>query len=433
MTANTWLLEDGRVVDPAAGRDKVESLYVCNGRIAPLPSAVPASVPRLNVSGMIVAPGLIDLHVHFRDPGDAAAETVESGSRAAARGGFTTVVTMPNTKPPTDNAELIKRAIALGSQAGCVRLLPAGCLTKGREGREVADLRAMQRAGAAAFTDDGSTVADDRVLEQAMRLAAELGVPVMDHALDPAASGVMHEGESSARLGLPGIPACAETRIVERDLRLCAATGCALHIQHVSCRDSVELIRSAQRRGLPVTGEATPHHLTLTDADVSDGNTNLKMNPPLRSARDRDALLEGVADGTLQALATDHAPHTSAAKAGGFLRAPFGVVGLETAAAVTYSALVKSGLMTLTEWLRRWTAGPAAVLGRAVPSLAPGQAADILVFDPNLTWTVQASRFASKSGNSPFDGWALTGRPLLTLHEGRMTWDLRPRFGEPLA
>jgi len=288
----------------------------------------------------------------------------------------------------------------------------------------VADMEAMAAAGAVAFTDDGSAVDRDEVMEQAMRRARVLNRLVMDHALDArlAAGGVMHAGRSSERLGLPGIPAEAEVQMVKRDLALCERTGCPIHIQHVSCGATVALLRSAQARGLPASGEATPHHLALTDADIVEADPNFKMSPPLRTEADRQAVLEGVLDGTLQALATDHAPHAAAQKARGFLEAPFGIVGLETAVGVTYPLLTGPGRMSLREWAARWTIGPARLLGFPVPSLNPGQPADVAILDLVSEWTVNPDDFLSRSRNSPFIGRTLKGRAVYTLLDGMPTW-----------
>jgi dihydroorotase len=373
----------------------------------------------------VVVPGFWDIHVHFREPGNDAAETLESGIEAAVRGGFSTVVTMPNTQPPVDTPEGVQHQIEAGRKSGQIRILPSACITHDRRGLAVANLPALAAAGAAAFTDDGSTVRDDAVMREAMQTAGRLNKPVMDHAVDPdlARGGVMHEGAVSAQLGLPGISAEAEDRMVERDIRLAEETGCALHIQHVTTAGAVRMIRDARARGVPVTGEATPHHLALTDTCLDGDDANFKMAPPLRAETDRQALLAGVADGTLQALATDHAPHRHDLKAKGFLHAPFGVVGLETAVGVTYTHLVAAGRMSLSDWVRRWTDGPAGVLGLPAPSLRVGERADIAVLDVRSEWTVRHDTFASRSNNTPFEGVHLTGRPVAMFFGGRLVWN----------
>lgn len=421
---NGWHIVGGRILDPTTGRDETTDLYVDNGALV---ASLPRSAERIDARGLTVVPGLTDLHVHFREPGNDEAETIDSGSRAAARGGFTSVVTMPNTTPAVDTPETIAWQIERSRAAGRVRLLPAGCITRGRQGKELADLAGMKEAGAVAFTDDGSTVSSDALMEKAMALAQRLEVPILDHAVDPvlAGRGVMHEGSASARLGLPGISSEAEVRTVRRDIDLATRTGCAIHIQHVSARESLELIREARAKGIRVSGEATPHHLALCDADVRADDANFKMAPPIRSAADRDALLAAVADGALQVLATDHAPHRQTDKAKGFLDAPFGVIGLETAVGLTYTLLVQIGRMPVMDWLHRWTVGPARVLGGESPSLEPGRPADLAILDLSTEWTPDPAAFLSRSRNTPFGGRPLIGRAVCTLLHGQLAWDGR--------
>lgn len=410
------------MLDPVSGRDEIADLWVVEGRI--VERAPRLACTELDARGKVVAPGLIDLHVHFREPGGEEAETIASGSQAAARGGFTTVVTMPNTTPPTDSPERVREALRLAEAAGRVRVLPSACITRGRQGREVAPLSLLAAAGAAAFTDDGATVPDAQVMAEAMREARRLDALILDHALDPALSGpgVMHAGRRAKEAGLPGIPSQAESEIVARDIRLARETACRTHIQHVSAAESVDLIRRARAEGVPVSGEATPHHLALCDDDLDPADANYKMSPPLRGAADRDALRAAVCDGTLAALATDHAPHPAAAKARGFRGAPFGIVGLETAVGVTYTLLVKELGLPLLDWLRLWTAGPAEILRRPLPSLGAGAPADVVLLDCETEWTVRAAEFASRSRNTPFEGWRLRGRAAATLCAGRLTW-----------
>jgi dihydroorotase len=417
------MLTGGRLLDPFSELDGLGDLAWDGGALAaPAPPAGRAEA--FDARGLWVLPGCIDLHVHLREPGREEAETVATGCLAAARGGLTRLGVMPNTTPPLDSPAEVAALLARGARAGLARLVPCACLTRGRAGLEVADLEALAAAGAGAFTDDGSTVADESVLREAMRRAARLGLPVFDHALDPACRGHLHEGFKSAALGLEGVPASAEIRFVERDIRLSEETGCALHIQHVSAAESVGLIRQARARGLRVTGEATPHHLALTDADIPRADSNFKMSPPLRTARDRAALREAVVEGVIGVLATDHAPHAPATKARGFAAAPNGVMGLETALAVTYDILVRQMGMAPLEWVRRWTAGPAAVLNLPAPSLAPGAPADVVVFDPAARWTVRSAQFASPSRNTPFEGWELTGRVVRTYLGGELKFQV---------
>ncbi|MFH0954368.1 MAG: dihydroorotase [Verrucomicrobiota bacterium] len=417
-------IRGARIVDPASGRDETADLYVRDGRIAETPPTPAADAILIDAVDLTVVPGLIDLHVHLREPGGEEAETIETGSRAAARGGFTAVVAMPNTNPPTDSAERVARIRLRGDEVGAVRVIPAGCISAGREGRRLADLAPMAQAGALAFTDDGAAVSSDELMLAAMKQAQQLNLVIMDHAQDRELEkrGFMHEGKFSKHWNIPGIPSEAEFRMVRRDIELAQRTGCALHFQHVSARESVDLIRDARKRGLRVSGELTPHHLALTDADVNPDNANFRMNPPLRSDADRDALIQAVVDGTLQAFATDHAPHTAAAKARGFTDAPPGIVGLETAVGVTYTELVRRGLMDLATWLRRWTRGPAGILGIPEPSLRPGAPADLTVLDLKNEWTVRSDSFCSRSRNTPFEGRNLVGRAILTVYGGALSW-----------
>lgn len=411
------LIRGARRLDPTTGEDSVGDAYLEGDRIAPLPSRVPPHTEIVEASGLLLTPGLIDLHVHLREPGNEAAETIASGLRAARAGGFTAVVAMPNTTPPMDTPERLRFALARAADTpDGARLLPSACLTRDRAGAEVADLEALAAAGAVAFTDDGATVSDDAVMREAMRRAARLGRPVMDHAQDRAAEreGVMHEGEYSRRYGLPGIPSAAEARVIARDIALARETGARLHIQHISSREGVNAVRAARASGLPVTAEATPHHLALTDADVRPDFPNFKMNPPLRTAADREALLRAVLEGVISCLATDHAPHTAESKARGFRSAPFGVIGLETAIGVTWTLLVRQLGMAPIEWLRRWTTGPAAVLGLPPPTLVPGALADVTLIEVEKPWTVSSANFVSQSRNTPFEGWTVYGRAVRT-------------------
>lgn len=419
------LIRGGRLLDPHNNRDEVADLYIENGRIQAVPEQF-EGVRVLEAQGCLVTPGWIDMHVHLREPGGEEAETIETGGLGAARGGFTSVVPMPNTTPPTDTPERVREILAKAQVAGHVRVLPSACLTQQRGGRTVSDMPALFEAGAIVFTDDGCTPPSEEVMKAAMQAAAKIPCPVVDHAQDPEAEkkGVMHEGKYSERFNLPGIPTEAELRIVARDIRLAQETGCHIHIQHVSSGAGVELIRRAQQSGLPVSGEATPHHLTLCDADIDPNNADYKMNPPLRSKKDREAIREGLADGTLSVMATDHAPHPAAKKALGFVEGPFGILGFETAAGVTYTELVLPGHLDLMTWVARWTTGPAAILKRPVPSLAIGAVADVAVFDVDTPWIVDPETFASKSTNTPFAHKGLRGRARWTILEGRITHEL---------
>ncbi len=424
MKNHSWNIRRGRIVDPTGNRDEIADLFVRNGIIAASETGAEGPVQEIDAQGLTVIPGLLDLHVHFREPGGESSETVASGSQAAAHGGFTAVVAMPNPQPPVDTPERVRRQVDLGRAAGPVRVWPSGCLTQARQGRVVADLAGMAEAGAIAFTDDGQTVPATEVMRAAMVQCATLRRPLLDHALDAGAAGagIMHEGPCARRLRMPGIPSSAESRIVERDIALCRETGCTVHIQHVSARASVEQIAAARRAGLPVSGEVTPHHLWFTDARLETGDPNYKMNPPLRSEEDRQALLAALADGTLTALATDHAPHAAPGQSQSLQEAPFGIIGLETAVPATYTVCVHSGLMPLMEWVHRWTTGPAAIIGLPAPALSPGQPANIVLLDLDAEIVPDPTSFLSKSTNSPFVGMSLRGRVVHTLHEGRTTW-----------
>ncbi|MEI6808015.1 MAG: dihydroorotase, partial [bacterium] len=324
-----------------------------------------------------------------------------------------------------DNPSQIEFIRRRAAECGLVRVLPSGCITNERKGLQLADLSGMAAAGAVAFTDDGATVADDGLMRSAMKIARQLGIPVMDHALDPtlAGRGVVHDGILGHALGLPVIPSSAETKIVVRDIELSAETGCAVHIQHLSAAESIDAIRGAISRRLPVSCEVTPHHIALCDADVRSNNTSTKVNPPLRAASDREALIAAVRQGIIQAFATDHAPHTGASKLRDFTKAPFGLIGLETAVGVTYTALVKTGLISLSTWLKLWTSGPARVINKIPPSMKTGSPADIVLLDLDTEWTVRRHDFVSKSSNSPFTDRTLTGSAALTLLAGTLTWD----------
>ncbi len=419
---SNWRITGGHIVDAAQGRDASGDLWIVDGRISGKPPEIRSLV--LNAAGCLVMPGLLDAHTHLRDPGDPAAETLATGTAAAARGGFAGVVAMPNTRPPLDTPERVRALAQKALAEGVVSVFPCGCLTRGRAGAQAADLASLKAAGAVAVTDDGTTPLDEKLFTEIARQARSLELPILDHAEDTRYSGggVMHAGRQSRRLGLPGIPVEAEVVAVDRDIRVAAKTGCHLHIQHVSSSQSVERIRRAQDRGIPVSGEVTPHHLAFCDEDVVVDDTRFKMNPPLRGKHDRKALRLAVLDGTLAVLATDHAPHAEAFPPRDFLNAPFGVIGLETALAVTFTLLVVDAGMPLTDWLRCWTTGPARVLNISPPRLAPGEAADMVVFDPNAKMPVEAALFRSRSANSPFIGREYRGKVVATIVHGKMAW-----------
>ena len=416
------LIERAHVIDPSTRRNEVADLFVADGRLQPVPASLPHGTRRIAATGLVATPGFLDLHVHFRDPGARTAETLASGSRAAAAGGFTHVVTMPNTSPPCDRPEFVQRQL---NPALSVRVLPAACVTAGRNGREVADLEALAAAGAVAFTDDGAMVSNPSLMAGALLRARKLDRVIMDHAVLPAlaANGVIRDCTAAQRYHLPIFAPEAETAAIEQDVRLCRETGARIHIQHVSCAGSVAVIRAARRAGLPVSGEASPHHIAIAAEDITADHGNFRMNPPLGSREDLRALREAVLDGTLAAFATDHAPHAPETKARGFLQAPSGVIGLETAAAVTYALMVGVEGMSLIDWAARWTIGPAAILGRPAPTLTEGLPVSLALFDIRTPWRVDPAKFQSLSRNCPFEGWTLHGRAMLTICEGSVTWE----------
>lgn len=423
-------LRGGRVLDPANGLDRLADLWLDQGKISGLGEEAPAALRThpdaevIDVTGAVVCPGLVDIHVHLREPGQEEKETVATGTRAAARGGFTTVACMPNTSPPLDDRPRIEFVIRRAREAGYARVLPIAAVTRGQMGEALTEIEDLVEAGAVAFSDDGKPVHNAEIMRRALELTRPLGVPIIQHAEDPdlKGTGVIHEGWIATRVGLKGIPDAAESVMVARDALLAELTGGRVHVAHVSAARSVDIIRKAKARGIAMTAEVTPHHLILTDEAVSGYDTNTKMNPPLRSTRDREALIEGVVDGTIDCLATDHAPHTEIEKDNDFDSAPFGILGLETALGLYIKALVEPGHLTLPELLLRMTRRPLEVLGRQGGTLEPGEPADVTVFDPMGRWTVVASESASRSRNTPFDGWELPGRVLVTILGGQVTY-----------
>ncbi|HUT60517.1 MAG TPA: dihydroorotase [Phycisphaerae bacterium] len=417
------LIQNGRVIDPATGRDEQADVAIAKGRITRIGKKLPSGAKaKINARGKLVCPGLIDLHVHCREPGHEEEETVATAAAAAVAGGFTTILAMPNTHPPQDNETAIQQAIQRGREASLARVLPVGCITKGREGRELAEMGVMLQAGAVAFSDDGDGVASTSMMQRALQYAGMLGVPIMQHCQDPdLMTGVMNSGAVAVRLGLGGIAASGEQIMLRRDLELVEHIGAPYHVMHVSSAGSVGLIRQAKANGLPVTAEATPHHLLLTDAACVTYDPNYKVNPPLRSTDDVEALRRAVADGTIGCLATDHAPHAAEEKELEFALAPFGIISLDCAVGLYAKAMVETGLMDWPDLIARMTTGPAAVIrrgGEALGRLAVGGPADVTVIDPKADWTVDVSAFASKSRNCPYHGWQLGARPVLTIVGG---------------
>jgi len=430
------LIHNGRVIDPASGRDEAGDVAVAKGRIVQVGKVRGKARRVLDAGGRIVCPGLIDLHVHCREPGHEEEETIATASAAAVAGGFTTLCAMPNTHPPTDDETAVNYILQRAAEAGLARVLPVGCITKGREGKELAEMGLMLEAGAAAFSDDGDGVASASVMQRALQYACMLGVPLMQHCQDPELmTGVMNSGAVAVRLGLAGIASAGEQIMLRRDLELVERTcphGAPrphYHVQHVSSAGSVDLLRQARAAGLPVTAEAAPHHLLLTDAACMSYDPDYKVNPPLRSAGDVEAVRAGVADGTIACLASDHAPHSKEEKELEFGLAPFGMISLDCAVGLYAKALIETGQMDWPKLIARMTAGPAAIIDRKLSglgSLKMGAAADVTIIDPNAAWKVDVRTFASKSRNCPYDGWKLPARAVATIVAGQVKHCLLP-------
>ena len=422
------LLKGGRVIDPASGTDRPLDVLIDEGKIVRLEPKIPESEGQtVDLSGLIVCPGFIDMHVHLRQPGQEWKETIATGTQASAQGGFTAVACMPNTLPVND-CRAVTESILMESEAkGAVRVYPIGCVTKGQAGDQLAEMEDMSSAGAVAFSDDGMPVRSSLMMRRALEYSRTLDVPVIDHCEDHELvdGGVMNEGEVSTRLGLKGWPSVAEDVIVQRDILLAEYTGGHVHIAHMSTARSAEFVREGKRRNVHVSCEVTPHHLLLTDLAVGDYDTNAKMNPPLRAETDRVGLLEALADGTVDAIATDHAPHHPDEKLVEFSCAPFGVVGVETAVSLCLDRLVLAGVIDLPRMVELFTTGPAKVLRLDKGKLAVGAVADITVLDLERRVVVDCEKFASRSRNSPFAGWELKGQPVLTLVGGRIVHDGR--------
>jgi len=423
------LLKGGRIVDPANGVDGDFDLLIEDGRVSRVGRSLPVNgADVLNVrTGWIVAPGLIDIHVHLREPGQEHKETIATGTASAVAGGFTSVACMPNTDPVNDHpgiSELIQRKAV---EAGLARVYPIGAVSLGSRGEQLAELAAQKAAGCVAFSDDGKPVASALLMRRALEYAGMLGVPIIDHCEDPSlkGEGVAHEGFRAASLGLRGIPGIAESIMVERDIALSELTGGAFHVAHMSARQSLRAVRDAKMRGARVTSEVTPHHFVLTDDALEEPvryDTNVKMNPPLREAKDRDAMLDGLADGTIDVIATDHAPHHADEKLVEFDHAPFGIVGLETAVPLVFDRLVHTGRIGIKRMIELLSVNPARVLNLPGGSLAEGQPADITILAPDARTDIDAARLRSKSKNTPFDGWSLRGGVAATLVAGRIVY-----------
>ncbi|HYX20732.1 MAG TPA: dihydroorotase [Thermoanaerobaculia bacterium] len=425
--SRTLLVRGGRVVDPAAGRDGRADVLLRDGAVAEVGDRIEAGDAEVfDASRLMVFPGFIDLHAHLREPGREYAETIASGLGAAAAGGFTAVCAMPNTTPVIDTREVCRFVKERGAEIGGTRLYPIGAISKGRNGEEMTAFGELAEAGAVALSDDGDWLADGALLRHAFEHASLFHLPIVQHAEDRSLSerAPMHEGAVSTRLGLSGQPAIAEAAAVARDLLVAETAGGRLHVAHLSTARALELVRRAKEHGLRVTCEATPHHLVLTDEEVAASafSTRVKMNPPLREASDLAALAAGLEDGTIDAIATDHAPHHADEKAVDFDSAPFGVVGLETAVSVVYDRLVARGRLSLNRFVALFSAGPARVFGLPGGTLAPGSPADLTLFDPEARWKVDPDRFVSKGRSTPFAGWELAGAPAATIVGGAVVW-----------
>jgi dihydroorotase len=421
-------ISGGRIVDPSQAIDAIGDLWIVDGKIADpatLPSPLPHEIEMIDARGKLVVPGLIDLHVHLREPGQTAKETIATGTEAAACGGFTTLVAMPNTQPVVDHPSVVSWIEQRSRETACVNVFTAACISKGMEGEMLAPLASLKAAGAVAFTDDGRCVQNNELMRRALEYAAMLEVPILDHCQDYALTqgAVMHEGYWSVLLGLRGWPSVAEEIIVARNILLCERTGARVHCQHLSSAGSVQLVREARKRSLPITAEVTPHHLALTDAALQSYDTRYKVNPPIRSEADREALLEGVADGTISILASDHAPHCAFEKEVEFDRAPFGIINLETQLGVYVRTLIESGLLSWSELIAKLTLEPARLLGwKNKGTLAFGADGDVTIIDPNYRWKASEETFRSRSRNTPFLDWEFRGRAVRTIVGGRTVW-----------
>jgi dihydroorotase len=424
------LIQNARIIDPSQKINRPGQILVCEGKIAWIGEN--GQKPPQNdytliaADNLVAAPGLVDLHCHLRDPGFEEKEDIASGTRAAARGGFTTVCCMPNTEPAIDNQSVVDYVKSKAATQGTIRVLPIGCITRGRKGETISDMGELAAAGVIGFSDDGNPVMNSRVMRQALDYSRVCGLPVMEHCEDKTLveGGQINEGIISTRLGLPGMPAAAEESMVARDIALTELTGARLHLCHLSTAGSLEMVRAAKKKGLKVTAEVTPHHLTLSEELLLNYDTNAKVNPPLRTRQDCESLIAGLKDGTIDAIATDHAPHTLEEKQAEFAYAPFGISILETALGMLL-ALVHQNKIDLDLLIAKMTCGPAAIIGDSfgqLGTLAPGSPADIVLFDPNQEWVVDPVHFASKGHNTPLAGSKLKGMVKMTIFQGKVVW-----------
>ena len=419
------VIKNGRVIDPATKTDRVADVLIVDGRIAGVaPNLSSPKAELYDATGMIVAPGFIDMHVHLREPGFEHAENIESGSRAAAAGGFTSVCCMPNTKPVNDSVTVTSYIVQQARSKAVVNVFPIGAITKGSAGEELAAMGGMKSAGAVALSDDGMPVMNARVMRRALEFARSYDLPVIQHCedLNLSAGGDMHEGASSVRWGLRGIPAASEDVMVARDLVLAQLTGARYHVAHISTGNAIAMVAYARRQGLPVTCEVTPHHFTLADEEMVAYDSNYKMKPPLRSACHREAAVAGIASGTIAAIATDHAPHPGSEKMQEFERCPFGIIGLETALGLALERLVAPGKISLMRMVELFTTGPESVMRLGRGTLEPGVVGDVTVFSTDVEWTYDVNQSASRSRNSPFHGKTFKGGPMATIVDGEFKW-----------
>jgi dihydroorotase len=424
------IIRNGRVIDPANKRDEIADLYITDGKIVGSKHEIrnpKSEIEEIDTKGLIVAPGLIDIHVHLREPGFSHKETIESGARAAAAGGFTTVVCMPNTLPAADNPSTIAWVKDRAAAVACVNVLPTGAISKNLAGEELAPIGSLAQAGVVAITDDGHCVQNHEVMRRAVEYARMVNLPVLDHCQDYnfVGNGVVNEGYWSTLLGLPGWPAAGEEAMVMRNILLAELCDHHIHCQHITTAGSVRLLREARARGVKISGEVCPHHIALTDEAIQNFDTKYKMNPPLRSQADVDALLEGIADGTLSILCSDHAPHAGFEKEVEFDAAPFGIIGLETQLGLFLDLLIhKHHKIDMARLIAMYTVEPARLLKIDAGTLSIGARADVTLIDPELKWTVSVDQFESASRNSPFDGWELKGRAVRTIVSGKTVWKL---------
>lgn len=422
------LIKNGRILDPSLQKDEIGDLYIKDGKIQKAEKGLETKADRvIDADGCFVMPGLIDIHVHLRDPGQEYKETIESGSAAAAKGGFTTIVAMPNTVPVIDNKDRVSYVKNKAEMVSPIHVIQSGAITVGQKDQEITDIEGMVQAGAGALSEDGKSVMNMKIYREAMKEAARLNVPVLAHCEDKslAGGGCMNEDQKAKELNLPGICNATEDVIIARDIILAHETGARLHLCHCSTKGSVEILRQAKQAGYDVTGEVCPHHFTLTTDDISTDNPNYKMNPPLRSEEDKKALIEGLKDGTMDVISTDHAPHGAKEKQGSMRNAAFGIVGLETSVALTMTELVEKGILTPLQMAEKMSYNPAKVLGISKGTLQEGADADVTIIDPKAAYKIDKGTFVSKGRNTPFDGKKVKGRVIFTICDGNIVYEYK--------